>query len=175
MKRRAVATYRAELGCGVIRVCKADPFCASPAVRAPLQPSDERTLRRRVRCCTVSGTELVLSGGGNVKLATTPTVAEPSGYFQWKLLNKSLAYTVDLSRVGCSCNAALYLVSMPGYNASSGASPDPRSDYYCGANAGKPSDNTSAVGGNGNYCPEMDVLEANKFAAQSTPHICNGT
>ena len=58
MKRRAVATYRAELGCGVIRVCKADPFCASPAVRAPLQPSDERTLRRRVRCCTVSGTEL---------------------------------------------------------------------------------------------------------------------
>lgn len=53
-----MATYRAELGCGVIRVCKADPFCASPAVRAPLQPSDERTLRRRVRCCTVSGTEL---------------------------------------------------------------------------------------------------------------------
>ena len=39
---------------------------------------------------------------------------------------------------------------------------------------------------NGNYCPEsnsrchlrlqeMDVLEANKYAAQSTPHICNGT
>ena len=64
------------------------------------------------RFVTVSGAELVLSGGGNVKLATTPTVAEPSGYFQWKLLNKSLAYTVDLSRVGCSCNAALYLVSM---------------------------------------------------------------
>ena len=72
------------------------------------------------------------------------------------------------------CNPR-YLVSMPGYNASSGAIPDPRSDYYCGANAGKPSDNTSAVGGNGNYCPEMDVLEANKYAAQSTPHICNGT
>ena len=44
----------------------------------------------------------------------------------------------------------------PGYNASSGAVPDPRSDFYCGANAGKPSDNTSAAGGNGNYCPVTD-------------------
>ena len=66
---------------------------------------------------------------------------------------------------------------MPGFNSSSGQKPDPRGNYYCGANAGKPSRNTSAPlpVPRGNYCPEMDILEANKFAAQSTPHICNGT
>merc|ERR1740133_970409 len=68
---------------------------------------------------------------------------------------------------------------MPGFNASGADSsiPDPRSNYYCGANAGKPSSDTSkpTPPSRGNYCPELDVFEANKFAAQSTPHICNGT
>jgi hypothetical protein len=123
------------------------------------------------------GRKLTLTGGGGLQLGATATagVGEPSGYYQWMLLGNALSYTVDLSNVGCSCNAALYFVSMPGYNVSSGSVPDPRSSYYCGANAGKPSLNTSATGGRGNYCPEMDVLEANAFAAQSTPHICNGT
>ena len=58
-------------------------------------------------------------------------------YYQAKLLGQSLSYTIDLSEVGCSCNAALYLVSMPGFNRSNPL-PDPRGgDYYCGANAGK--------------------------------------
>lgn len=68
---------------------------------------------------------------------------------------------------------------MPGFNASGGSSgiPDPRGNFYCGANAGKPSRDTSkpTPQSRGNYCPEMDLLEANRFAVQSTPHICNGT
>ena len=120
-----------------------------------------------------SGRRLTLSGGGGLQVAKTGTVG-PSVFYQWHLLGKQLSYTVDLSRVGCSCNAALYFISMPGFNASS-SEPDPRGNFYCGANAGKPSINTSAAGGRGNYCPELDVLEANRFAAQSTPHICNGT
>ena len=123
------------------------------------------------------GRRLTLTGGGGLQLATTATAGaeDPSGYYQWMMLGRALSYTVDLSDVGCSCNAALYLVSMPGFNVSSGSVPDPRSAYYCGANAGKPSINTSATSGRGNYCPEMDIIEANSFAAQSTPHICNGT
>ena len=124
------------------------------------------------------GSTLSLNGGGALQLAATSTAGagEPYGYFQWSLLGNELSYTVDLSNVGCSCNAALYFVSMPGYNRSSTSiHPDPLQSYYCGANAGKPSRNTSNATGRGNYCPEMDVLEANKFAAQSTPHICNGT
>lgn len=120
------------------------------------------------RFVVLNGSRLSLNGGGRVYLAdnTTAGSANPHGYFMFQLLGKRLSYTLDLSAVGCSCNAAIYLVSMPGVNIS--GSLDPRGgDYYCGANAGK--------GGRGNYCPEMDVLEANKFAAQSTPHICNGT
>ena len=69
------------------------------------------------------------------------------------------------------CLSGQYLVSMPGHNATdpeAGDAPDPAGgDYYCGANAGKTPGN--------NYCPEMDVLEANRYAMQVTPHACNGT
>ena len=55
---------------------------------------------------------------------------------------------------------------MPAYN--SGQQPQPGRDgeYYCDANQ---------VGGT--YCPEMDVMEANKFAMASTPHtsVCSPT
>jgi len=128
-----------------------------------------------------AGTRLVLSGGGALQLAISPTAGadEPFGYYQWQLLGTTLSYTVDLSNVSCSCNSALYLVSMPGFNSSGSqsGSPDPRGNYYCGANAGKPSRDTSkpTPPSRGNYCPELDLLEANRFAIQSTPHICNGT
>ena len=183
--------------------------------------------QRRFVTLSDSGSQLALTGGGRLYLAEDGSAGagEPDGYYQMQLLGKALSYTVDLSEVGCSCNAALYLVSMPGQNTTS---VDPRGcvtslveillvpaalsvaapklrfghlaasligptkptaqsgmavcfvlscsgDYYCGANAGKPSTNTSATPGRGNYCPEMDILEANRFAAQSTPHICNGT
>ncbi len=67
-----------------------------------------------------------------------------------------------MNEVGCNCNGALYLVSMPAYN--SGQQPNPGKDgsYYCDANQ---------VGGT--YCPEMDVMEANKYAMASTAHTCN--
>jgi hypothetical protein len=81
-----------------------------------------------------------------------------SDMFTWfHLLGKTIQFTVDLSNVGCGCNAALYLVSMPG--CSSGES----GDYYCDANA---------VGGQ--WCPEIDIMEANLKAFQVTPHICYG-
>ena len=66
-----------------------------------------------------------------------------------------------MSAVGCNCNGALYFVTMPGYNSAQQPEPGGDKDYYCDANA---------VGGN--YCPEMDVMEANKFAMASTAHTC---
>jgi hypothetical protein len=89
--------------------------------------------QRRFVNISDSGTRLTFTGGGGLMLATTPTAGkdEPSGYYQWHLLGKTLSYTVDLSNVGCSCNAALYFVSMPGFNASGGQSgvPDPKGNY----------------------------------------------
>jgi len=109
--------------------------------------------------------KLSLNGGGRFYVAKNPMPKQlvADEYFQVNLLGKALSYTLDLSNVGCSCNSAFYFVSMPGANKTS---IDSRGgEYYCGANAGK--------GGRGNYCPEMDIIEANKFALQSTPHTCD--
>jgi hypothetical protein len=69
----------------------------------------------------------------------------------------SAGYTVDVSSVGCACNAALYLVAMPsrGQGDSSG---------YC---------DIQSVGGR--TCTEIDVLEGNKKAVQTTLHTRTGT
>jgi hypothetical protein len=118
-------------------------------------------------------TLVTLTGGGRFYLASkrmpTPGNFVKDSYWQAPLLGRQLSYTVDLSSVGCSCNAALYFVSMPGHNASGNPDPTAGGDYYCGgartpapdrcrsltaecdcsraANAGKRAGN--------NYCPEM--------------------
>jgi len=82
-----------------------------------------------------------------------------STYTPMKLLGGSLAFTVDVSEVGCSCIAALYLVSMPALKPNGERALEPES--YC-----------DAVGWNGFPCPELDIFEANRFAATSTIHAC---
>lgn len=111
------------------------------------------------------------TSGGNLKIKhnsrgyiTTKSQEQfsPDGFYQFKLLDQSLSFTVDLSQAGCGCNAALYLTPMPAYN--SGQQPDPTrcGDYYCDAN------NVCGV-----LCPEIDLVEANNAAMQVTPHRCN--
>jgi len=77
----------------------------------------------------------------------------PDGFWQVALLGKHFSFTVDLSNVGCHCNAAAYFINMP-------ANADTE-DFYCDA---------SYVGGSG--CPEYDVMEANKHNLASTIHTC---
>ena len=48
---------------------------------------------------------------------------------QTELMNKVFSYSIDVSNVGCHCNAAAYFINMPGNNAGAG-------DYYCDANLG---------------------------------------
>jgi len=88
----------------------------------------------------------------------TPTMYAP----EFSFLGKTLSYTVDLAKVPCACNAALYLVAAPGYDANQKPFPSQSGDYYCDANQ---------VGGL--YCPEMDIMEANNAAFQVTPHKCD--
>lgn len=108
----------------------------------------------------VNGTGVTLKGGGRVYLGNSDTLNLQS-YYQINLFNKRLTFDVDMSNVGCNCNGALYLVSMPAYNSGQQPQPGKNSEYYCDANQ---------VGGT--YCPEMDILEANKFAMASTAHTC---
>lgn len=85
-----------------------------------------------------------------------------SSYTRFKLLGKSLSYTIDLSGVGCSCNAALYWVSMPGIGQDGLPATGSMGNYYCDANQ---------VGGV--WCWELDTIEANMYAMQVAPHTCN--
>ena len=50
-------------------------------------------------------------------------------YSQWKLLGRTLSFTVDLSSAGCSCLAAFYLVPMVPVGKWAGAC---GGDRYCG-------------------------------------------
>lgn len=91
---------------------------------------------------------------------------DPKRIAQIKLLGKAISFTVDLSHVGCACNLALYLISAPArdwngkLNAGSNRGGQP--PYYCDANE---------VGGQ--WCPEVDIMEANSHAFQATPHKCD--
>jgi len=114
---------------------------------------------------SVSGNTLKLNHGVRVYFGhTCVTSFTPDMYKNTlpSLLGSTLRYTVDLSHAGCACNAALYLVAMPAYNSNNQPDATKCGDYYCDAN------NVCGL-----YCPEIDIMEANSLAWQSTPHKCN--
>ena len=110
----------------------------------------------------INGTRITLTAGGRIYLgdSSSDTITADS-FYNMPLLGKRLKFDVDLSAVGCSCNGALYFITMPGYNSGQQPEPGKNGEYYC-----------DAQGKIGLYCPEMDVMEANKFAMASTAHTC---
>ena len=86
----------------------------------------------------------------------------PDVFHRVNVVGKTVSFKTDLSAVGCGCNAAFYMSSMPGYTSDQQPDPSEAGDYYCDANK---------VGGN--FCPEMDLMEANAHAFQVTPHKCD--
>ena len=86
----------------------------------------------------------------------------PNNFFMPNLLGGKVSFDVDLSQMECGCVAAFYLVRMPAKNWDGSYIPGPGGDYYCDANQ---------VGGT--FCPEFDIMEANQYAFQTTPHTCN--
>ncbi|KAL1522908.1 hypothetical protein AB1Y20_017873 [Prymnesium parvum] len=76
-------------------------------------------------------------------------------YDRLHLLGQTLHVTVDVSGVGCGCNAALYLVSMP--------APDVSGSRYCDIQFPDP-----------DRCLEIDLFEGNTKAAVATLHTQAG-
>ena len=72
---------------------------------------------------------------------------------RFDLRGRTLRFTVDVSRVPCSVNAAFYFVA--------GNTQD-EFDTYCDMNTKPP-------------CVEIDLFEANKYALQTTTHTSIGT
>lgn len=87
---------------------------------------------------------------------------DASKFYQPDLLGGSIEYDIDIGNVDCRCNAAFYMVSSPGKNEDGSLNAGPANDYYCDANY---------VGNQ--WCPEMDLMEANKYAFRMTPHTCD--
>jgi cellulose 1,4-beta-cellobiosidase len=111
----------------------------------------------------VNDDSVTLTHGARAYLATAANdELTPGNYKQYVLKDKTLSFDVDLSGISCSCNAALYTVSMPGLDQSGQPAKSDSGDYYCDAN------NVGGV-----WCWEMDIMEANKYIVQTTPHKCD--
>ena len=86
-------------------------------------------------------------------------------YRRLPLLNRELTFTIDLSAVGCGCNAALYLVAMPKqWDAADPSNPA----GYCDIQGY----NNDPLGKTA--CVELDILEGNSKAVQVTLHTSKG-
>jgi len=116
---------------------------------------------------SASGDELTVQHGAGFTLFNSfQGEWQPQGMTQLKLMGKAIKFTVDLSHVGCACNLAFYLISAParGWDGhlSAGTDRGGQPPYYCDANQ---------VGGQ--WCPEVDIMEANNNAFAATPHKCD--
>ncbi|PGH09860.1 hypothetical protein AJ79_05586 [Helicocarpus griseus UAMH5409] len=115
-------------------------------------------------------------------------------YQMFNLLNREFTFDVDLSKLPCGLNGALYFVQMEadgGLAANDGNKAGAKyGTGYCDAQCPRdlkfingeanvdgwvPSDNdaNAGVGGRGACCAEMDVWEANSQATAYTPHSCD--
>jgi len=86
----------------------------------------------------------------------------PEGFYKPNLLGGFIEYDMLLNDSNCGCVAAFYTVLMPGRKENGQYDPSENGMFYCDANK---------VGGN--YCPEFDLMEANLYAFQTTPHSCD--
>merc|ERR1712131_148366 len=107
----------------------------------------------------VDGNGFTLFGNSRMYFASYATDGfDGNAYWQIPLNNKVFSYSVDVSNVGCHCNAAAYFIDMPGNNAGGGG------DWYCDANFG-----------NSIWCPEYDTFEANKHRLEPFIHVMEVT
>lgn len=126
-----------------------------------------------------------VASGGNVGARTYMMNTEDK-YEMFKLLNKEFTFTVDVSKLPCGLNGALYFVEMDesgnfGGNNKAGAK---YGTGYCDAQCPhdikfingeantKNWDTKTAMGHYGSCCSEMDIWEANSISEAYTSHPC---
>ena len=141
------------------------------------------------------GTYGVISSGSSLRLnfVTNGNVGSrvylldsESEYKLFKLKNREFTFDVDVSKLPCGLNGALYLVEM---DADGGVSKYPGNKAgpkygtgYCDAQCphdikfingeANCEDWKSGIGRYGTCCNEMDVWESNSISTAYTPHVC---
>ncbi len=134
---------------------------------------------------TTAGSAMTLrlfNGSGPSAKTLSPRVyllaEDDRNYQMLQLVNQEFTYDVDMSKVGCGVNGALYLSEMEESGGRSDANPA-GAQYgtgYCDAQCF----NTTFINGLANFnnsgacCNEMDIWEANAAATAMTPHTCSG-
>lgn len=83
-------------------------------------------------------------------------------YYTPNLFGGAIEYDIDLSQAGCGCDVAAYIIRMPAHNADGSLRPGNDGSYYCDAMASR-----------GAFCPDIDLMEANKYAFDMTLHKCD--
>lgn len=124
---------------------------------------------------------LKLKQGTNVGSRMYVVDPTKNAYYGFALLNREFTFTVDVSKLGCGLNGALYLVSMDLTNKDSAAAGPAYGTGYGDAQC--PSD-VKYVNGLPNVdsakpfracSAEMDIWEANSMATALTPHPCKSS
>ena len=102
---------------------------------------------------------LTMSHNTRMFLSTSPT-KDVDAYFKPNLLGGYMEFDTEISQKNCSCVAALYTIIQPGRKID--GSLNDQDHWYCDANKV-----------DGTFCPEFDIMEANKYAWHTTAHKCN--
>mmetsp|Transcript_89375 Transcript_89375/g.252218 ORF Transcript_89375/g.252218 Transcript_89375/m.252218 type:complete len:628 (+) Transcript_89375:32-1915(+) len=113
----------------------------------------------------ISGGKMVVSHNSGISITASCVDGwDPNGFMHFPMLGRTLTYTADLSKVGCGCNLAVYLISEPALDVTGKPTTGTcsYSPYYCDANMVC-----------GQWCPELDIMEANRMTLQATPHKCD--
>jgi cellulose 1,4-beta-cellobiosidase len=121
----------------------------------------------------------VTKGQYSTNIGSRVYLVDPSGqsYYALKVLGKRFSFTVDVSKLPCGLNGALYAISMPlnGIPDKGGAA---FGTGYCDAQCPKDikwmQGRTAWANTNntGICCSEYDFWEANSKATQAAPHAC---
>ncbi|KAF7795216.1 hypothetical protein EIP86_006366 [Pleurotus ostreatoroseus] len=142
---------------------------------------------------TTSGDALTLGfvTGNNVG-SRVYLLDDETTYHEFKLLNQEFTFDVDVSKLPCGLNGALYLTQM---DADGGMAKYPTNKAgakygtgYCDAQCPQDikfingeaniigwnaTDSNSGVGSYGTCCSEMDIWEANSVSSAYTAHPCS--
>jgi len=133
------------------------------ALRVSIDGIDETYFLASAGISSTSDDSLSVPYGSRAYITSTCDANFSPAMFAKKIpmLGRVWRFLYDTSSAGCGCNLSLYATAMPAIDANGEPAPTRGGDYYCDAN-----DVESF------WCTEMDVLETNIAALQSTLHAC---